>query len=341
MLAYRPYYCLKFSSTPNQLYRPNEIPNISGLFSNPSSRKRRIDSDDDAEPRTKRARTTRPTSELARLTRQNLARFNKIGNNYKGSKKGSTYRDSTDDSSTTKTISTTASGFAIQARKNSILDPIDSKPPLNLEDIRNRLAESRATASPPESYSRLRSEPGPYLLGKVNFYAHYATLAEDGTLEYHQFPVKSTSLVNSHEEYKEGRRGLRNEQDHVKGQSQALRDQLKEHYKQQRSSGLYPIAERVPTLPIPGIEPLDAYEDEGDYEVVEHQPTPPMSSKHRSGKTHSHHSHHSHHSYSTPHSSKAPPSTHSSTYSSGQKRKTPSSQSSHGSSAPVSKHRSY
>ncbi|KAK0637393.1 hypothetical protein B0T17DRAFT_475825, partial [Bombardia bombarda] len=68
----------------------------------------------------------------------------------------------------------------------------------------------------------------------LNFYAHYATPARDGTLEYHQFPIKSTNLVNSHGEHKEGRRGLRNEQDHAKRQSQALRDQLKEHYKKQR-----------------------------------------------------------------------------------------------------------
>jgi hypothetical protein len=118
---------------------------------NPPSRKRELDSDDDAEPRTKRARMTRPTSEPARLTRQNLARLNKMGNNHKGSKEGSAHRDSTDDSSTTKTLSTTASGFAIQARNNGILDPISSKPPTNLEDIRERLARSRQTASPPES----------------------------------------------------------------------------------------------------------------------------------------------------------------------------------------------
>ncbi len=71
-------------------------------------------------------------------------------------------------------------------------------------------------------------------------------------------------------------------------QSYALKDQLKEHYKQQRSSGLHPVTEGVPTLPVPGTEPPDAYEDEDDYEVVGlqpvYQPTPPTSSKpkHRS-----------------------------------------------------------
>ncbi len=82
---------------------------------NPPSRKRPLDSDDDAEPRAKRARATRPTSEQARLTRQNLARFNKMGK-----KKTS---DPSDDSGSTKTLSTTASGFDVRARKNGILDP--------------------------------------------------------------------------------------------------------------------------------------------------------------------------------------------------------------------------
>ncbi len=115
-----------------------------------TTRKRKLDSDNNAEPRTKRAWTTQPTSEPARLTRKNLALFDKMGNT-KGSKKTSTHRNSTDGSSTTKTLSTTASGFAIKARENGILDPLDSKPPKNLEDIRKRLAESRATASPTES----------------------------------------------------------------------------------------------------------------------------------------------------------------------------------------------
>ncbi|KAL2689380.1 hypothetical protein Neosp_003433 [[Neocosmospora] mangrovei] len=94
---------------------------------NPPSRKRQLDSDDDAEPQTKRARTTQPTLEPARLTRQNLARFNKMGK-----KKTS---DPSDDSGSAKTISTTSTGFAIQARKNGILEPRYSKPPTNLEDL--------------------------------------------------------------------------------------------------------------------------------------------------------------------------------------------------------------
>jgi hypothetical protein len=163
---------------------PNQIPNISGLLSrpthqerkslflsfftmdkkqtspelsqaelpptqveqvpaNPPSRKRQLDSDDDAEPR---ARTTRPTSEPARLTRKNLALFDKMSN----SKKTSTHRDS-DNSSTPYTPRQRRLVSPSRPRENGILDPLDARPPKNLEDIRKRLAESRVTPSSPES----------------------------------------------------------------------------------------------------------------------------------------------------------------------------------------------
>ncbi|OAA63243.1 hypothetical protein SPI_03406 [Niveomyces insectorum RCEF 264] len=194
-------------------------------------------------------------------------------------------------------------------------------------------------------------------------YAHYAEESEDGTTRYHQYRVKSTNLIDSHEDFRDGYKHLRNAQDHARNQSYALRDDLREHWKQQRST-LQPITEGTSLLipdsqatPYEDTNPHQAdygtstheetvpYEDEGDYEVVEHQPvpqpTPPASSKHKSSKTPSRHSHHSHHSHTTPHSSKAPSSTHSSTHSSGGKRKASSSQSSHGSSGHVSKHKSY
>lgn len=96
----------------------------------------------------------------------------------------------------------------------------------------------------------------------LNFFAHYEAESEDGTLEYHQFPVKSASLVNSHGEHKESRKGLGNAQDHAREHSYVLKNQLKEHYKQQRGSGLHPVATGVPSLPVPGIELLGAYEHE-------------------------------------------------------------------------------
>jgi hypothetical protein len=81
-----------------------------------------------------------------------LALFNKVETR-KGSNKvsASAHPESTDKSSATKTISTTSSGFDVQAYKNGILDPSSSKPPENLEDIRKRYAQSRRTAPPTES----------------------------------------------------------------------------------------------------------------------------------------------------------------------------------------------
>ncbi|KAL1845110.1 hypothetical protein VTK73DRAFT_1100 [Phialemonium thermophilum] len=454
----------------------------------PPSRKRQLDGDDDdddaaaaaAEPQAKRAR---PTAEPARLTQKNLALFDEMGGSKKKSS-ASSRRDSTDGSSATKTLSTTASGFAVQARENGVLDPLDSQPPENLDDIRRRLAESRATASPTESayedyvravgeapneatvvgemlpllkrypkgYKRAlnqaftafprdvgfnnglaapqpdyveglgmeqfrplpvdkhvdgavlyrdnpRSVTLPHLAGEwkgpggdmreatlqsgydgaalvyarsralayqgtsdpaghasittfatngaqLHLYAHYAAPSEDGALEYHQFPVKSASLVDSHAEHKEARKLLRNAQDHARGRCYELRDGLKDSYKKQRGSSggsLHPVAAGAPSLPVPSGEPPHAHGDEDDFEVVEHQPshppTPPTSSKHQSSKTHSHHSHRSH---STPtSSSKASPSTHHSARGSGHKRKPPSSPGSPCGSSHHSRHKSY
>lgn len=69
----------------------------------------------------------------------------------------------------------------------------------------------------------------------LHIFAHYAATSDDGRLEYHQYPVKWISLVDSHQGLQDGRRGLRNIQDYAREQSYALRDQLVEHWKQQRS----------------------------------------------------------------------------------------------------------
>ncbi|KAI1740627.1 hypothetical protein F4680DRAFT_94078 [Xylaria scruposa] len=370
-------------------------------------RKRQIDSNgDDNEHHLKRAR----------LTRKNLAAFDRMAK-----KKGTTKTSaSAPPESAIESSSTTTSGFAVQARKNGILNPLSSKAPENLEDIRRRYAQSRETASPTESvyedyvntvggacneatmvfevggqllkkYSRegyqrafnqaftgfpkdvgfnnglsapqpdyvegLRTEEYdpfpvdehisgsvlykddplsltlPHLAGEwkgrgkdmeearmqsaydgaalvyarnqalsylgksdppghaevttfttdgtnLNLFAHYAAPSEDGTLRYHQYPIKSTNLIDSHQGLKDGRRGLRNEQEQARKQSYILRDQLKEHWKQRRS-GLYPIAEVAP-LPLPDgtLEETKVYEDEAGYEIVEQscQPTPAASS---------------------------------------------------------------
>ncbi|RYP67901.1 hypothetical protein DL769_005637 [Monosporascus sp. CRB-8-3] len=374
----KPSRCPYTSSPEPEVERPEQVSPATRL------RKRQIGSDgDDNEHQLKRAR----------LTRKNLALFDKMAKK-KGSNMASASAppESTAQSSTTKTTSTITSGFAIHAYKNGILDPVSSKPPQNLEDIRERAARSRATASPTESeykryVNRVEVAPNeatmvvevsgqllknptllrglgcensarsrsmsnvsgavlykdnphsltlPHLAGEwkgpgkdmaearlqsaydgaalvyariqalsyvgkpdppghaevttfttdgtnVNLYAHYAALSEDGTLEFHQYPVRSTNLIDSHQGLKDGRRGLRNEQDHARKESCALRDQLKEHWKQRRG-GLHPIAEGAP-LPVADgtYEETTVGEDEAGYEVVELpcQPTPAASSRPR------------------------------------------------------------
>ncbi|KAI9779176.1 MAG: hypothetical protein M1839_007711 [Geoglossum umbratile] len=116
----------------------------------------------------------------------------------------------------------------------------------------------------------------------LNFFAHYAAPSEDGTPEYHQYPYASVNL-KKYQEFKEGRRGLRNEQDHARKQSYALRDQLREHWKQ-RCGNLDPVAEGAsPPIPDGTFEETNADEDEAGYEVVEQpcQPMPAASSRPR------------------------------------------------------------
>lgn len=85
-------------------------------------------------------------SKRGRLTKKNLAVFNKMGRK-KGSHKPSTH-DSTDDSTTTKSISTSSSGFAEQAYRNGILEPRHFKPPTNVGGIRERHARSQQLRPP-------------------------------------------------------------------------------------------------------------------------------------------------------------------------------------------------
>ncbi|KAI1144735.1 hypothetical protein F4825DRAFT_467869 [Nemania diffusa] len=357
----------------------------------PPSRKRQIDNESDTDDK--------PQLKRARLTRRNLARFNKMDKGKKkeskSKKSSSSHRDSTSESQKTKTTSTTTSGFAIQAYKNGIPDPLHSKPPTNLEDLRKRHARSRETASPPEtkykhyvnnvgtavnkatmvqktstyllkdydddeSYNQsfnqsftgfpdnvgfnnglsapqpdfveglemeaydpvpideyvsgavlYKNNPSsltlPHLAGEwknppghaevttfttdgttLNQYAHYAEETEDGKTKYHQYRIKSTNLIDSYEDFKDGRRGLRNLQDHARNQSYALRDDLQEYYRQHRSD-LQPIA-KSSYLPVPDTQanpyedtnpyPTDEqYGDEADYEVVDEPYSEPSSSK--------------------------------------------------------------
>ncbi|EFY93339.1 hypothetical protein MAC_00577 [Metarhizium acridum CQMa 102] len=400
----------------------------------------------------------------ARLTRENLAELDNMVKKGANKTLAPTAPESTVASTsiktTTKTTSSTTSGFAIHAYKNGILDPVSSKPPENLEDIRERAVRSRATASPTESdyrryVNRVEVAPNeatmvvevsgqllkkyddegyhqvfnqaftgfpkdvgfnnglsvpqpdfieglgmrefrpfpvdehvsgavfykdspqsltlPHLVGEctgkdmaeaklqsaydgaalvyarnqalsyigkpdplghakvttfttdgtnLNLYAHYAAPLPDGTLEYHQYPIKSINLIDSHQGLKDGRRGLRNEQDYARKQSYAMRDQLKEHWKQ-RSSALHPIAERAsPSVADSTFRETNA--DETGYVVVEQpcQPTPAASSSVLSSKS-------------------APPVYDYVSCSSGHKRKASSSQRPHGSSKSKSKAQEY
>lgn len=142
----------------------------------------------------------------------------------------------------------------------------------------------------------------------LNLFAHYAAKTEDKTLEYHQYLDASYNLMKF-DEYRDGRRHLRNAQDDVRDQSYALRDQLKEHWKQR--SILPSVTEGSP-LPTPALEPADAYkettqyEDEAGYEIVEqpYQPTPTASIKPH-GTSPPHSSRSSHNSGNDSHKRKA------------------------------------
>ncbi|KAK0706668.1 hypothetical protein B0T26DRAFT_756145 [Lasiosphaeria miniovina] len=143
---------------------------------------------------------------------------------------------------------------------------------------------NKASASAPPESTKVRTFTTDGT--SLNFYTHYAVPSEDGTIKYHQYQYASTNVKNTHQGHKDGRRQLRNEQQHVREQSYALKDQLKEHGKQRRSA-LGPISDEPPLL-VSDMEPLvatntygDEDENEADYEMVEqpYQPTPPASSR--------------------------------------------------------------
>lgn len=392
-----------------------------------------------------------PASIPARLTRKNLARLNKLGRVSKKDKTGKdneaaaarpsiTDEDSIASSSSSslslssEALSTTAPGFALQARNNGILDASVSRPPSNLTELRKRLAQPRDSTSPPESvyeeyahaikhadneatvlffmtpallqtyslspyktvvnqawtafpkdagfnnglsapqpdfvqgldmeaYRPLpvnRRVPGavlykdntqsvalPHIAGEwkgpggdmreaalqssydgaamvyarnralayqgqghsqnqagdtpghsevstfttdgnqLTFYAHYAAPAVDDSIddevgdnaideagaapalfEYHQYPIQTTSLVNSHDEYKAGRRALRNLQDHARDQSYKLKDQLRAYYKQETRKASLGAAMPVP-VPVPIPMPRPNVQDDDNLETTQ------------------------------------------------------------------------
>ncbi|KAI0870591.1 hypothetical protein GGS24DRAFT_492877 [Hypoxylon argillaceum] len=63
----------------------------------------------------------------------------------------------------------------------------------------------------------------------VDIFAHYASRANNGTLKYHQYLIKSGHLRESYATFRACRDMLRNAQDFAKEQSESLRDKLKKH----------------------------------------------------------------------------------------------------------------
>lgn len=103
----------------------------------------------------------------------------------------------------------------------------------------------------------------------LNMYAHYAAPSEEDKdiLEYHQYKYVSANIKDSYQGHKDGRKSLRNAQDYAKEQSYALRDDLKEHWKQsqQRRNTVPSVAEDTHLL----VSDLQAssYEDTSLYQT--------------------------------------------------------------------------
>jgi hypothetical protein len=76
----------------------------------------------------------------------------------------------------------------------------------------------------------------------VNTFAHYSSEA-NGQIKYHQYPITSTLLTSSFENFKTGRRQLRNTQDRAKNAAYTLRDELIEKWSENHQS---PISPSVP-----------------------------------------------------------------------------------------------
>jgi hypothetical protein len=124
------------------------------------SQKRQLDVGDDGDKDKQGLPPRRPRKRRrpAPLSERNLTLFDKMGRRDKGKgygldrgrgpSKGASSESTSDKSSTTKTLSATASGFAMQATKNGILDPSRSDPPANIDEIRAWHERARETPSP-------------------------------------------------------------------------------------------------------------------------------------------------------------------------------------------------
>lgn len=69
---------------------------------------------------------------------------------------------------------------------------------------------------------------------RLDFWAHYAARGEGGRVEYHQCLVETVNMTGSYQGFKDGRRGLRNQQDWARERAYARRDRLKENWRERR-----------------------------------------------------------------------------------------------------------
>ncbi|KAF3767172.1 hypothetical protein M406DRAFT_232583, partial [Cryphonectria parasitica EP155] len=121
----------------------------------------------------------------------------------------------------TATIQSAYSGAALVYARNQALSLVGNPDPAGHAEIRTFTTDGH----------------------RIDFFAHYAAPSEwDGTPEYHQYRYASTLLTGTYEGYKDGRKNLRNMQDHARDQSYALRDQIREYCKQRRGAN-QPITE--------------------------------------------------------------------------------------------------
>ncbi|KAI5464411.1 hypothetical protein BGZ63DRAFT_421452 [Mariannaea sp. PMI_226] len=74
----------------------------------------------------------------------------------------------------------------------------------------------------------------------LNFYAHHAEAGEDGAVKYHQYQYASLNVRHSYRGYQDGFRAIRNQQDHARNQSYALRGLLFEDWQQRCKDILCP-----------------------------------------------------------------------------------------------------
>ena len=100
----------------------------------------------------------------------------------------------------------------------------------------------------------------------VKFFAHHAAVSQHGILQYHQHLYASANMEN-YQGFEDAVRGLRNQQDHAKQASYALKDQLISHWNHLHTAGLLPLTTGVPlSAPVLGSPDSTADTDQDEDE---------------------------------------------------------------------------